>query len=438
MTREIEFAQDLINFIYDSPSAFHVVENIKNILLDKGFQELKLRDRWNVQRGRKYFTTKNDSSIIAFTVGEGSLEEHGFRIIGSHTDFPNFKIKPNPEIVSEKSYLKLNTEVYGGPILNTWLDRPLSIAGRVTLKSEDVLYPVSKNINIRKPLMIIPNLSIHMNRNVNEGIKLSKQKDMLPLVSMINDNLEKDNFLINLLSEELNVSKEDIIDFDLYLYEFDKGSIVGLNNDFISCGRLDNLAMVHASINALLEAGVSKSTNVAVCFDNEEIGSSTKQGADSPMLKTILERISISLGKDKEDFYRSLYSSFIISADMAHAVHPNSPEKHDLTNRPILNKGPVIKISANQSYTTDSDSNTVYELICKNSGVPVQKFVNHSDQRGGSTIGPINSTHLDIRSVDMGNPVLGMHSIRELGGVDDHYYTKKLLKSFIGYSLKND
>lgn len=431
MSEKLEFARELIDFIHKSPSNYHVVKNVEEILLENGFQSLDLRERWNIQKGRKYFTVKNDSSIVAFVAGDGDLEKDGFKLIGSHTDFPNFKIKPNPEIVTEGNYLKLNTEVYGGPILNTWMDRPLSIAGKVMLKSDDIFHPMSRLVDIKRPILIIPNLSIHMNRKINEGIALGKQKDMLPLVSLINEEFEKNNFLLKLIAKELNVELEEILDFELSLYEVEKGSIVGLNEEFISCARLDNMAMVHASIDAIINSKSSKSTKVVVCFDNEEVGSSTKQGADSPMLKTILERISISLGKDKEDFYRALYNSFIISADMAHALHPNSPEKHDPTNKPIINKGPAVKISANQSYTTDSDSQAVYKLLCKRACVPVQTFVNHSDERGGSTIGPINSTHLDIRSIDIGNPILAMHSIRELGGVDDHYYIKKTFEEFL-------
>lgn len=427
---KLEFAKDLIRFIDKSPSNFHLVESIKGILLKNGFKKLDLKEKWKIEKGKKYFVTKNDSSIIAFIAGDGDLEKDGFKLIGSHTDFPNFKIKPSPEMVTEKAYLKLNTEVYGGPILNTWLDRPLSVAGKVVLKSEDPLNPTSKLIDIKKPLLIIPNIAIHMNRKVNEGIALSRQKDMLPLLGIVNDEFEKEDFLIKIVAKELGVEKEEILDFELSLYEVESGQIIGLNQELISCGRLDNMAMVHASVDALINSKSSKATNVIVCFDNEEVGSGTKQGADSPMLKTVLERISLALGKDKEDFYRALYSSFIISADMAHAVHPNCPERHDPTNRPLVNKGPAVKLSASQSYTTDSDSHSVYKMICEKANVPLQTFVNESDARGGSTIGPINSTQLDIRSIDIGNPILAMHSIRELGGVDDHYYVRKSFEEF--------
>ena len=430
MNKELEFAQDLIDYIYDSPTAFHAVAKAKEDLCKEGFVEIKEEEKWKLEKGGKYFVTKNDSALTAFVVGKGEIEENGFKIIGAHTDSPSFRIKPAPEMVVDNTYVRLNTEVYGGPILNTWMDRPLGVAGRVTLRSENILYPETRLVNINKPIMIIPNLAIHMNRDVNAGIELNKQKDTLPLLGMVSDELEKDNYLMSAIAKELSVELKQIIDFDLFLYEYEKGSIIGLNNEFISSSRLDDLAMVHAGIRALARVEAVEATNIMVCFDNEEVGSSTKQGADSNMLVDILERITISLGKNREDFLRAISKSFIISADNAHAVHPNSPEKNDPTSKPYMNKGPVIKINANQSYTTDSNSDAVYELVCEKAGVPVQKFVNRSDARGGSTIGPISSTHLNIRSVDMGNPTLAMHSIRELGGVLDHTYVTKSFEEF--------
>ncbi|MGH4118283.1 M18 family aminopeptidase [Clostridium sp.] len=430
MSKELEFAQNLIDYIYDSPTAFHAVAKVKEDLSETGFVEIKEDEKWNLQKGGKYFVTKNDSAITAFVVGKGEIEENGFKIIGAHTDSPSFRIKPAPEMEVDNTYVRLNTEVYGGAILNTWMDRPLAVAGRVTLRSENILYPETRLLNINKPIMIIPNLAIHMNRDINKGIELNKQKDTLPLLSMVNGELEKNNNLMSAIASELAVEEKEIIDFDLFLYEYEKGSIIGLNNEFISSSRLDDLAMVHAGIRALCRVEAVEATNVMVCFDNEEVGSSTKQGANSNMLVDILERITISLDKNREDFLRAIAKSFIISADNAHAVHPNSPEKNDPTNKPYLNKGPVIKISASQSYTTDSNSDAVYELVCASAGVPVQKFVNRSDARGGSTIGPISSTHLNIRSVDMGSPTLAMHSIRELGGVLDHTYVTKSFQEF--------
>lgn len=425
-----KFAQDLVDFIYESPTAFQAVETSKKLLQENGFRELILNEKWNVEVNGRYYVTKNSSALVAFTVNSEDIEKEGFRIVGSHSDSPTFRIKPKAEMVVEGTYLKLNTECYGGPILNTWLDRPLAIAGRVVLKGENSLRPVEKMVNIKKPICIIPNVAIHMNRTVNEGYALNKQKDMLPLVGLINENLEKDNFLLKQLAKELDVELEEIIDFDLFLYEFEKGSLIGPNKEFISTGRLDNLSMAHSSLHALIDANGSNGVNVVAIFDNEEVGSSTKQGADSNMLINILERICLSLQKSREEFFSAIYSSFIISADLAHAVHPNMVDKHDPTSRPVMGKGPVIKINANQAYTSDAQSISVYKSICKEAGVNYQEFVNRSDERGGSTIGPISSTHLDIPSVDVGSPILAMHSIRELGNVEDHYNIYKTFNKF--------
>lgn len=430
MENELKTAQELIDFIYDSPTSFHAAYNAKNMLAAEGFKELRDDEKWEIKKGGKYYFMKNDSAVIAFTAGNKDVWNTGFKIIGAHTDSPTFRIKPSPEMTSEGAYVKLNTEVYGGPILNTWLDRPLSIAGRVAVRGKSPMHPEIRLINIKRPLLIIPNLAIHMNRNVNLGVELNRQKDMIPMISMVNENLEKGNYLINILTEELKINKEDILDFDLFLYEFEKGCIMGFNNEFISSSRLDDLAMVQAGVKALVSADSTNNTNVLVCFDNEEVGSSTKQGADSEMLSNILERIVICSNGSREEYFRALAKSFMISADLAHAVHPNSGEKADPVLRPIINKGPVIKLSANQSYTSDSISSSVYTELCKNAGVPVQRFVNRSDERGGSTIGPISSTHINIRSVDIGTPILAMHSVRELGGVMDHTYVIKSFEEF--------
>ena len=427
---EKKLALELVDFLYDSPSACHGVKATQKILDKNGFVEIKETDKWDLQAKGKYYVIKNDSALIAFEVGTGNIEETGFRLIGAHTDVPGFRIKPNPQMISEGKYVKLNTEVYGGPILYTWYDRPLSIAGKVSLKGASPLKPETRLVNINKPLLIIPSLAIHMNREVNEGFKINRQVDTLPLLGLINDKLEKEDYLMNILAEELQVNKEDILNFELGLYEYEKGSLIGVNEELISSGRLDNLAMAHASLNALINANGNKGINIVAIFDNEEVGSSTKQGADSNMLLNILERICISLGKTREEFFTSIYSSFMISSDLAHAVHPNIPEKHDPTNRPVMGKGPVIKINANQSYTSDAHSIAVYKSICKEANVNYQEFVNRSDERGGSTIGPISSTHIDIPSVDVGNPILAMHSIRELGSVEDHYSIYKTFHKF--------
>lgn len=430
MSKEKEFALNLIDFIDNSKSAFHAVKVTKEYLLSKGFTEISLKDNWNLERGKKYFTTKNNSALVAFNLGNKNVSETGFRLVAAHTDSPCFRIKPNPEITMYDSYLKLNTEVYGGAILSTWFDRPLSIAGRVSVKSNNPLEPKEMLLDLEKPVLIIPNLAIHMNREVNNGFSFNPQVHTLPLLATISEKFEKKNYLIKLISENLNIDYKDILDFEIFLYATEKGSLVGLNEEFISSGKIDDLAMVHASMNALVNSTNKDNTNIAIAFDNEEVGSSTKQGAGSPLVKNILNRISLAQNLSEEDFLVALEKSFLISADMAHAKHPNFGEKNDLTNVPIINKGPAIKIASNQAYTTDSTSSAIYKGICEKAKVPVQFFVNRSDLKGGSTIGPISSSQLPIRSVDIGGPMLSMHSIRELCGVKDHYYTYKSFLEF--------
>lgn len=427
---EKELALDLIDFLYTSPTAYHSVKTVKERLDSNGFSEVKESDKWNLQKDGKYYVIKNDSALIAFTVGNGELEEDGFKLIGAHTDSPGFRIKANPEMVAEGKYLKLNTEVYGGPLLYTWFDRPLGIAGKVSLKGKSPLKPEVKLVNINKPLLIIPSVAIHMNRSVNEGFAVNKQKDTLPLLALINEKFEKNNYLVNAIAKELNVDAESILGFDLGLYEIEKGSLTGINEEFISAGRLDDMWMVYAGIKALIDSKSNKSTKVMVCMDNEEIGSLTPQGANSALLLNILERIALALGKDREELHRALANSIMISADLAHAVHPNAEEKHDPTNRPVLGNGPVLKTAASGSYSTDSYNAAIFEGLCSAANVPYQKFFNRSDVRGGTTIGPITSSLLTIPVMDMGAPLLSMHSIRELATVIDNVYSVKLFTEF--------
>ena len=425
-----KFVENMLDFIYESPTQFNAVAVSAEILEKNGFEKLNPKENWKLEVGKKYYTTKNSSALVAFKVNSDEIEKEGFRIIGSHTDSPGFRIKPNAEMESCGAYLKLNTEGYGGMILSTWLDRPLAMAGRVFLRGENPFKPVERIVNINKPVCIIPNLAIHMNRSINDGYKYNKQTDMLPLVGLINEQLEKDNYMVKLLASELNVEIEEIIDFDIFLYEYEKGCFTGANEEFISTGRLDNLSMYYSSVEALLDSDSKSGISIAVGFDNEEVGSSTKQGADSNMLLNILERICISLGKDRQQFFEAIENSFIISSDLAHAVHPNVNGMADPTNRPVMGKGPVIKVHAGQAYTSDGYSISVYKEICRECGVEYQEFVNKSDQRGGSTIGPISSTHIDIPSVDVGAPILSMHSIRELGCSEDFYNTYKTFMKF--------
>ncbi len=430
MMQKVELANKLLEFIYNSPTPFHVVKNVKEVLIKNHYQELKLEENWNnISLKSKYFVTYNHSCIFAFTTGENIPSVSGIKMISAHSDSPGFKIKPDPEITVEDKLLKLNTEVYGGPILSTWFDRPLSIAGRVILKSENPLNPVVKLVNIKRPLLTIPNLAIHLNRDVNKGIALSKQKDMLPLLGNIDNQINYKGYLNNIISKELDVDLNQIIDYDLSLYAFEKGCLLGHNEELISSPKLDDLAMVHAGLTALTNAD-NKSFNMLCVFDNEEVGSKTKQGAGSPVLKNIIKRICNALGLSMEEYFQMIYKSFMISADMAHSIHPNYVEKHDPSLHPVLNSGPVIKYNSNQKYTSDADSGSVFELLCQQANVPYQKFVNHSDMAGGSTLGNISTGQLDIRSVDMGNPMLAMHSLRELCGVDDHYYASEVFKAF--------
>ncbi|WP_297712601.1 M18 family aminopeptidase [Clostridium sp.] len=427
---EKKLALELIDFLYDSPSACHGVKETQKILDKNGFVEIKEADKWDLKAKGKYYVIKNDSALIAFEVGTGDIEETGFRLIGAHTDVPGFRIKPNPQMISEGKYVKLNTEVYGGPILHTWFDRPLSIAGKVSLKGASPLKPETRLVNINKPLLIIPSLAIHMNREVNEGFKINRQVDTLPLLGLINDKLEKEDYLMNILAEELQVNKEDILNFELGLYEYEKGMLIGMNEELISSGRFDDLWMVYAGVRALVDSRENEATKVMICIDNEEIGSLTAEGANSTLLNNILERITLGLGKDREGYYRTLANSIMISADLAHAVHPNLGDKHDPTNRPVLEGGPVLKIAASGSYSTDSFNGAVFAGVCEAAGVPFQKFVNRSDVRGGTTIGPVTAANLTIPVIDMGAPVLGMHSIRELASVKDNYYTVKAFTEF--------
>lgn len=427
---EKKLALELVDFLYDSPSACHGVKSTQKVLNENGFVEIKETDKWDLKSRGKYYVIKNDSALIAFEVGNRNIEETGLRLIGAHTDVPGFRIKPNPQMISEGKYIKLNTEVYGGPILHTWFDRPLSIAGKVSLKGKSPLKPETKLVNINKPLLIIPSLAIHMNREVNEGFKINKQVDTIPLLGLINEKLEKEDYLMNILSGELKVNKDDILNFELGLYEYEKGMLIGMNQELISSGRFDDLWMVYAGIKALIDSRENEATKVMICIDNEEIGSLTAEGANSTLLNNILERIAIGLGKNKEQYYRALANSIMISADLAHAVHPNLGNKHDPTNRPVLEGGPVLKIAASGSYSTDSFNGAIFAGICESAGVPFQKFVNRSDVRGGTTIGPVTAANLTIPVIDMGAPVLGMHSIRELASVKDNYYTIKAFTEF--------
>jgi hypothetical protein len=423
--------QSLLQFLDDSPCDFLAVDTMKAILEKEGYSEKKLDNNITVKGGEKFYFTKNDSAIFAIKVGQKPIQETGFKIITAHSDSPGFRIKPNAEIATEGGIVKLNTEVYGGPILYTWFDRPLSIAGRVIVKGEDALHPKSLMLHIKRPLLSISHLAIHFNRAVNEGNKLSKQKDMMPIIAKLNDEMESGNMLLNIVAQELNIKPEEILDFDLLLYGTEKACTFGLNNEFISAGRLDDLSMAHAAITAITETGDTQETCIAAIFDNEETGSGTKQGAGSPVLANVMQRMVESQGGGYDAFCQAINKSFMISADNAHAYHPNYNEKYDPTNHPVLGGGPCIKINSNCKYMTDAHSAAIFKSLCQEAGSPVQYFVNHSDVAGGSTLGNIFTGQVDIEGVDVGNPMLAMHSIRETASVDDHINMIKVFKHFM-------
>ena len=415
-----DYTSSLLKFLDRSTCNFLAVDTAAKMLTAAGFTQLNLSQKWTLEPGGKYFTTKNDSAIFAFTIGEKAIADSGIKIIAAHSDSPGFRIKPNAEMLSENGIVKLNTEVYGGPILYTWFDRPLSISGRVILKGNDALHPVTRLMRIDSPILVIPHLAIHFNRAVNEGNHLSKQKDMLPILTRVNDIAEKGNLIPNLIANELKVDAEDILDFDLTLYDCQPATRVGLNDEFISSGRIDDLSMAHAALTAIIEGTDTHTTKITAIFDNEETGSGTKQGAASPILKGIIERINEAQNGNRESFLRAIANSFMVSADNAHAFHPNYPEKYDPTNHPFLGGGPVIKINANCKYMTDAHSSAVFRALCEEVGSPWQYFVNHSDVAGGSTLGNILTAQIDIEGVDVGNPLLAMHSVREMGSALDH------------------
>ena len=428
----------LLSFLDASPVNFLAVKNIADMLEAGGFRRLNpALPIGMVNAGDRFFVTKNDSSIFAFRIGAKPLADVGFHMICAHADSPTFRIKPNAEMLCEGGLVKLNTEVYGGPIMSTWFDRPLTLAGRVIVRSQDVMQPQTMLLHIKRPLLQISNLAIHFNRQVNDGVKLSKQKDVLPLLGQINSQLEAGNLLMNVIVEELNkqrpIQQEDILDFDLYLADTAPACTFGVHNEFISAGRLDDLSMCFAGLEAMLAAHDTDTTQVLAIFDNEETGSQTKQGAGSPFLSYMLKRIALAQSQTEEAYYQAVERAFMISADNAHAWHPNYAEKYDPTNYPMLGGGPVIKFNAAQKYASDAASAAVFAGLCAKAGVPCQRFVNHSDVAGGSTLGNILASSIPLRGVDMGNAILAMHSCRETGSVRDHEYCVKVFTEFFEF-----
>ncbi len=452
------FSRELLEFIDKSPVSFFAVRNMAEELERGGAVRLFEGDRWDLQPGMTYYTTRNDSALIAFRIPEGWSS--GFQIIASHSDSPAFRIKSNAEITVENRLIKLNVEKYGGMICESWFDRPLSAAGRIVVRTPDGVE--TRLLCIDRDLLIIPHLAIHMNRNVNDGYKINPQKDMLPLFaeklpaglfdrgasdsgsgtaetereSGAEARVRYDSFL-GLIAAEAGVLPEDILDTELNLFNRTKGTLFGLNNEFIAAGRLDDLACDFASLKAFLSAKAGRSAAVHCVYDNEEVGSGSRQGAASTFLSDVLHRINAACGGTEEDYHCRLMKSFLLSADNAHGVHPNHTDKSDPTNRPALNGGIVIKYSANQKYTTDAVSGALFREICTAAKVPVQAFYNRSDQIGGSTLGNISTIQVPLLSADVGLAQLAMHSAYETAGARDLSYLVRAFNVFFASSVES-
>ena len=410
----IETTEKLLDFIEKSPTAFQAVDEMQKRLTENGFEVLSEKEYWKLVPGGKYLVTRNNSALIAFCIPE--KESRVFHIMASHSDSPSFKIKENPEIKVDNSYVKINVEKYGGMLMAPWLDRPLSVAGRVIIRRNDGLE--EKLVDIKRDLVMIPNLAIHMNREANNGVAYNPQKDLQPLFAAGNT----DRTLLEIIAEQVGIKKEDIISHDLFLYNRMPGTVWGADREFVSSARLDDLQCAFASMEGLLRAQNYGSIAVHCVMDNEEVGSGTKQGAASTFLKDTLLRINMGLGRTYEEYLMTLAGSFMVSADNAHALHPNYTDKTDPTNHPVLNKGIVIKFNANQKYCTDAVSAAIFKELCTKAGVPYQTFVNRSDIAGGSTLGNISNTQVPMNTVDIGLPQLAMHSPYETAGVKDTEY----------------
>lgn len=411
----------LLDFINQAPTSYQAVQKMREMLLQNGAAELSETEHWDLVPGQDYFTVKNDSALLAFHIPE---KTDAFHIYAAHADSPSFKVKENPEIVVENAYVRLNVERYGGMLMAPWLDRPLSVAGRVIVKKDGGL--VSIPVNVDRDLLIIPNLAIHMNREANDGYHFNAQQDMLPLLG----GIEAKGKFMEIVAEAAGVEASEILGHDLYLYPRMEGRVFGAENEFIAAPRLDDIECAYAGLTGFLQGKKQEGISVFCMFDNEEVGSSSIQGAGGKFLADTLERISESLNDTAEARIRRLAASFLISADNGHAVHPNHPEKTDPTNRPVVNGGILLKYSANLRYTTDGMSAAMLKELAARAGVPVQIFFNRSDMMGGSTLGNISLSQVPVHSVDIGLAQLAMHSCCETAGVKDYEYLEALAKTF--------
>jgi len=426
----MDILKDLMDFLDSSVTMFHAINECEKVLQRSGFTYLPENEKWNINKG-KYYTKRNSSSLIAFDIAEG---DYHFQISAAHSDSPTFKLKDRP-VIEANGYLKLNVEGYGGMINATWLDKPLTLAGRVMVNTDKGIE--TRLLHIDRDLLIIPNVPIHFNREINKGFAFNNQVDMLPILSA--GNLKEADF-DNMIAKELGIEAEAILAKDLYLVNRQKAAIIGFDNELISSGRLDDLECVYTSLRGFVEAENKNHINVFAVFDNEEVGSVTKQGAMSTFLASTLDRVNTALGKSKEEYYRAIAKSILISCDNAHAVHPNHPELFDVKNRPVLNQGIAIKESANQKYTTDAFSRAILKKILEKKNIPYQTFANRSDIAGGSTLGNLSNTVVSMNAVDIGLPQLAMHSAYETAGAKDVGYAFETLKAFFeaNIDIKDD
>ena len=430
--REEQLNRGLLEFIQDSPSVFHVIDNLKKRLEKAGFAERREQDSWELQPGGSNYVIRNGSSLIAFRLPEaaGPGKERPFRgyhIAAAHSDSPTFKVKALPETVAEKQYVRLNVEKYGGMILSTWLDRPLTVAGRVLVEEKGAI--ATKLVYVDKDLLMIPNVAVHMNRDANNGFKYDAKCNMVPLMGM---GLEKGAFRAA-VAQAAGCRPEEILGTDLYLCLRQKALVWGAEDQFVSAQGLDDLQCAWGCFRGFLEAGESAAVPVYALLDNEEVGSLTRQGADGTLLSDVVERVCAALGRDRA---AAVANSFMVSADNAHAVHPNHPEYHDATHRPAMNAGLVIKHGVR--YATDGAAQAVFTALCRRAGVPVQHFSNRSDLAGGSTLGNISNSHVSVNTVDIGLAQLAMHSCFETAGVRDAGYLVQAMTAFYAASYREE
>lgn len=419
----------ITEYLKKTVTPYHCVEVTAELLEQAGYVEQKLTDTIEAEPGGKYYLRVYGTGLMFYTVGESFRPEDGLRMAVAHTDYPCLRVKPKAEL-SAGGYKRLDVEVYGGPILNTWYDRPLSVAGKIVLRTEDPFAPKSVLLDAARPLLTIPNLAIHLNREVNKGVEYKPQRDLLPILGLVAEDGEQAPYFLRLLADTAGVSAEDILDFDISIYNCEEPCYLGEKSDLLSAPRLDNQVSCYAILEGMLRGGHSSGIHFAALLDHEEIGSRSKQGADSALTGLVLERIYASLGADRTEFLKALAGGLLLSVDAAHALHPNRPDGYDPVNRSLLNKGVVFKVNSSQRYAFDPEVFAILQMLCEKAGVPYQKFANHSDVVGGSTLGPILSSWIPMRAFDLGVPMLAMHSSRELCGAKDTEALAALLTAF--------